>query len=324
MKSSADFQRASQRIQAEFKDCSVTFSFIRFFILSYASSIHTWSITAATFSWISHWFPPYFSWFRWYVFHRMFCFLEDAAIKKIEASLLHELFQIQLRFSFVYKNHHPFLLMIPFNVDLVTFFGQYVQGWVHWGFSFYFSILVSTKKEFILYSATLHSRAKRCLWMWQAWSLFKPCRQPLLLLIAFIHPQTRVWWSYCANPRSLLWYSADHLLSVDCVECNVQVNKWWGRSMMLRKPRATYMRGDSSIDFTSAMCSCKCLWHWNVSLAVKTIALALKPWIGSLICSCFSCSFQDSCDIPINISFTHHFCPRSFSLSFQGKTPQST
>ena len=120
-----------------------------------------------------------------------FCFLEDAAIKKIKASLLHELFQMQLRFSFVYKKYHSFLLMIPLKLYLVTFFGRCVQGWVRWGFSFFFSILASTKVEFILDSATMHSRVKRWLWMRQAWSLFKPCKQPPLLLIAFSPPQSR-------------------------------------------------------------------------------------------------------------------------------------
>ena len=185
------FPRCLTAYTPEFKDCSVTSSFIRFVILSYASSIHSWSIIAAPFFWISHWFRPCFSWFRWYVFQFIFCFLEDAAIRKIESSLVHELFHIQLRFSFVHKNYHSFLRMIPFNVDLVTFFGQYVQGWVHRGFSFYFSILFSTEIEFILYSDTLHSRAKRWLWMWQARSMYKPCKKPLLLLIAFIPPQSR-------------------------------------------------------------------------------------------------------------------------------------
>ena len=229
----------------------------------------------------------------------MFCFLEDAAIKKIEASLVHELFHIQLRFSFVHKNYHSFLQMIPFNVDLVTFFGQCVQRWVHWGFSFYFSILVSTKIEFTLYSATLHSRAKRWLWRWQAWSMCKPCVQPLLLLIAFIPPQSRDQGSMELLHRSSIAFLVfgrpfSRLCGVQRPsQQTVRKNK------MLRKRGAPYMRGVSSIDFTSAKFSCKCLWHWHVSFAVKTTALSLNPWIGSLICSCSSCSFHDSCDIPI-------------------------
>ena len=176
----------------------------------------------------------------------MFCFLEDSPIQKIEVSFLHELFHIQLCFSFANKNFHSFLLMIPFIVDLITSFGQFVRGWIHWGFIFYFNIPVGNKTRFILYFATLHSRAIRRPSMTQASRLFKACEQPLLWRIAFIHPQSR--------DEGLLELTHQFLIVTQ---------------------------------------------RFSGLFAVKTIALALNSWIGSLFCSCYSHYFRDSCDFPL-------------------------
>ena len=191
LKRTADFQRASQSIEAEFKDCSVTSSFIPIFILrlwlKHALLEHNSRIFLLNSSLIS----TVSLWSQWYIFQRMFCFLEDSPIKKLEVSFLHQLFHIQLCCSFANKNFHSFLLMTPLIVDLVTSLGQYVQGWIHRRFIFYFNILVGTKIVIIAYFATLHSRAKHWPSMSQASRLYKACEQPLLWHIALIHPQSR-------------------------------------------------------------------------------------------------------------------------------------
>ena len=116
--------------------------------------------------------------------------------------------------------------------------------------------------------------------------MYKPCKQ--LLLIAFIPPQSRDQCSMELLHQSSIAFVVFGRSSPFSRLCGVQRPS----QQMVRKKqdaeKAPYMRGVSSMDFTSAMFSCKCLWHLHVSFAVKTIALALNPWIGSLICSCSS------------------------------------